>query len=110
MNTAESIYTRNPDSTLDVSDNWGIATDPANERGESCTAYFDHAQVWVDRYSPDPYRDCEGWETQPILTGLAVDSGRGASTYLDRQTALARLGQDWVDEVEEAQRVTEAGE
>lgn len=32
------------DSTADATDWWLELTDPENERGEVCTAYFDHAE------------------------------------------------------------------
>ena len=106
-------WTRNPDSTLEVGDNWVMATDPNDDRGEGCIAYFDHARVWVERHSPDPYEIADGWEVQPMLTGIVVEGvqdGLSTRSYLDRKQILERLGQDWIDEVEETQRILEAAE
>lgn len=105
---AQPAWARLPDSTLDVSDDWMTATDPQNERGELCTAHFDHAQVWVERESADPYADCAGWETRPVLKGIRIDGD--TTTCLPREDVIARLGEAWVDAVEEQQRVQEAAE
>jgi len=96
-------WARTPDATLDCSDEWRVATDPQCTLGECCTAYFDDAQVWVERAHPDPSRYSEGWEYAPVLKGVRVKGGSGGdwtNTYLDRAEIQDRLGSDWIDEVD----------
>ena len=106
-------WARDPDSTYECNNDWQVATDPDNEHGQGCTAYFDHARVWVERYSPDPYRECEAMEVQPILKGIAVVGGGNGvfyTNYMDRDQVEAKLGKAWIDCVEETQRRLEAAE
>ena len=101
-------WTRLHDSQLEVDDNWQTATDPDNARGEGCTAFFDRAQVWVERGGVDPDSHTEGWEEVPILKGICIEGGSDGyftKSYLDREQVEERLGSDWIDEVEEMQRI-----
>jgi len=99
-------WARTPDATLECSDEWALATDPHNERGEVCTAYFDEAQAWVERGNIDPNSFSEGWEYVPVLKGIRVEGGTAGNwtkEYLDRSEVEARLGAAWIADVEAMQ-------
>ena len=96
-------WARNADTKADASEEWRVATDPHNERGEECTAYYDYAQVWVERGGVDPDSHTEGWEDVPVLQGVAVTGGTAGNwttTYHTRADLVARLGDAWVEQVE----------
>jgi hypothetical protein len=97
------MWARNADTKADAGEAWGLATDPHNERGEECTAYFDYAQVWTEYASANPSVFSEGWESKPILQGVAVTGGTAGNfttTYHTRADLVARLGDAWVEQVE----------
>jgi hypothetical protein len=92
------MWARNADTTSDASEEWGMATDPGNERGEVCTAHHDYADVW-DYMAEEWVRTC-------VLQGVSVvggSNGNWTTTYHTRADLVARLGQDWVDAVENAE-------
>lgn len=96
-------WVRNADTSADASEEWRVATDPHNEHGEGCTAYFDYAQVWTEYTSNNPSVFDEGWESVPILQGVAVTGGTAGNwttTYHTRADLVARLGDAWVEGVE----------
>lgn len=97
------MWARNADTTSDASDEWRVATDPHNERGEVCTAHFDYADVWTEYSHADPSKYSEGWEQVPILQGVSVvggSAGNWTTTYHTRADLVARLGDAWIADVE----------
>jgi hypothetical protein len=96
-------WARNADTKSDASEAWQTATDPHNERGETCTAHFDYADVWTEYSHADPSKYSEGWEQVPILQGVSVvggSAGNWTTTYHTRAEVAARLGEAWIADVE----------
>jgi|GEM_PF-1923971 hypothetical protein len=74
------------DSACDLTDVWMEETDPQNERGEACEAYFTH----------DGRGDAF---TAATLIGARIDTGHRAYE-LGRDEVLAMVGADEVARVE----------
>lgn len=84
------------DSTADATDWWLELTDPENKYGETCTAYFDHAE---DSGLDDTHAHAP--VILPTLMGVAVESD-GVS-YLDREWLLDVFRAEDVWRIEDAQ-------
>ncbi len=84
------------DSTADATDWWLDLTDPENERGETCTAYFDHAE---DSGLDDTHAHAP--VIVPTLMGIAVECG-GLPCH-DREWVIRILGIKAVWRIEDAQ-------
>lgn len=96
-------WARNADTTSDASEEWRVATDPHNERGEVCTAHFDYADVLREYSHADPSKYSERWERTCVLQGVSVvggSNGNWTTTYHTRAEAAARLGEAWIADVE----------
>lgn len=96
-------WARNADTTSDASEEWRVATDPHDERGEICTAHFDYADVWTERWHPNPNCYSEGWERVCVLQGVSVvggSNGNWTATYHTRADLVDRLGDAWIADVE----------
>lgn len=75
------------DRVIDITDIWQEMMDPANERGEVCTAYL--------------HRDRPGDELERFeLRGIGIEDG-GATAWMDREKALYTLGSASVWRAEE---------
>ncbi len=76
--------------TTDISDLWQQETDPENEFGESCTAYF------------DKYEDRNQGIFVFAITGIGVEDNGGTRFY-DRERAIDLLGLEaiWLAEKDE---------
>ena len=88
------------DRVTDISDVWAEATDPEQERGEVCMAYFDAATPVRQRPSGDyptdkPFDAADGMR----LVGIAIVDTTG-TIYRGREWATKVLGPDTVWNVE----------
>jgi len=84
------------DSSCDISDAWREQSDPKNENGENCIAYFDHG----NGYAFDSAHNDVPW-ISATLCGISVDDGHGA-WFCARERALHLLGTEAVERIEAA--------
>jgi len=83
------------DREVDITDIWAEATDPENERDETCTAYL-HEDI-SDRMT-------WGCDIQITFTlrGISIED-RGLTIFRDREWALKILGPAAIWKIEDAE-------
>ena len=86
------------DHEADITDAWVEETDPDNERGETCRAYF---RAEPCKFTNWRHEDVRGAEY--VLTGICA-----GGQYFDRAHAIGFLGFDAVCRIEDAE--TENGQ